>query len=234
MDITNQKNTIQKIEESELLFRLALAGSNQIVFSQDKNLIHTWIYNPHPNFKQNEIIGKTEEDLHVPETAAVLTSIKQKVLDTGIAFNGDIEIEVVGKKTNYTLHIEAIKDSEETITGIIGTSIDIIERIKIEQRIKESEEQFSALADIMENLALLADGEGWIYWDNKRWLEYIGLTLKEMQGWGWQKVHYPDHIERLIELFKEYGISTKHSKSRFRFAGMMKSTGGFLPVGILL
>ncbi len=79
-----------------------LAGSNQIVFSQDKNLIHTWIYNPHPDFKPNDIIGKSDKDLHVPETAAVLSSIKQKVLDTGNAFNGDIEIEVAGKKTNYT------------------------------------------------------------------------------------------------------------------------------------
>ena len=207
MDITDQKNAIRKTEESEHLFRLALAGSNQIVFSQDKNLIHTWIYNHHPDFKQNEIIGKSDKDLHVPESAAVLTSIKQKVLDTGNAFNGDIEIEIAGKKANYTLHIEAINDAGGNITGIIGTSIDITERIKIEQRIKESEEQFSTLADNMENLAWMANADGWIYWYNSRWYKYTGTTPEQMEGWGWKAVHDPIQLPKVLEKW-EHSINS--------------------------
>ena len=29
-----------------------------------------------------------------------------------------------------------------------------------------------------------------------RWHDYTGTTLEEMQGWGWQKVHHPDHVDR--------------------------------------
>jgi PAS domain S-box-containing protein len=49
----------------------------------------------------------------------------------------------------------------------------------------------------------MANGDGWIYWYNQRWYDYTGTTLEEMQGWGWEKVHHPDHIERVVNFVKE-------------------------------
>ncbi|MGB6175424.1 MAG: HWE histidine kinase domain-containing protein, partial [Methylocella sp.] len=42
------------------------------------------------------------------------------------------------------------------------------------------------------------DATGWIYWYNQRWFDYTGTTLQEMEGWGWQKVHHPDHVDRVV------------------------------------
>ena len=35
-------------------------------------------------------------------------------------------------------------------------------------------------------------------WFNKRWYDYSGTTFEEMKGWGWQKLHHPEHIERVL------------------------------------
>ena len=43
---------------------------------------------------------------------------------------------------------------------------------------------------------------GMDFWYNRRWFEYTGTTLEEMQGWGWQKVHHPDHVERVAARFR--------------------------------
>jgi hypothetical protein len=51
----------------------------------------------------------------------------------------------------------------------------------------------------MSQFAWMADDEGWIYWYNRRWYDYTGTTLEEMQGWGWTKVHHPDHVERVVD-----------------------------------
>ncbi len=67
-----------------------------------------------------------------------------------------------------------------------------------EKRLRRSEERFRTLADNMSQLAWMADPHGWIFWYNKRWYEYTGTTLEEMQGWGWKKVHHPDHVERVV------------------------------------
>ncbi|GFE83016.1 hypothetical protein GCM10011487_50160 [Steroidobacter agaridevorans] len=65
--------------------------------------------------------------------------------------------------------------------------------------LRDREDQFRTMADALPQLAWMADDTGWIYWYNRRWYEYTGTTLDEMQGWGWQKVHHPDHVERVVK-----------------------------------
>jgi PAS domain S-box-containing protein len=64
------------------------------------------------------------------------------------------------------------------------------------------ERQFRTLANSISQLAWMADGEGYIFWYNDRWYEYTGTTLEEMKGWGWQKVHHPDEVGRVVERIK--------------------------------
>lgn len=72
-------------------------------------------------------------------------------------------------------------------------------RARGEAALRESEEKFRDLADNMSQFAWTADANGWIYWYNQRWFDYTGTTLEEMQGWGWKKVHHPDHVDRVVE-----------------------------------
>src|SRR6266480_2477328 len=64
------------------------------------------------------------------------------------------------------------------------------------------EQQFRTLANSIPQLAWMADVEGYIFWYNDRWYDYTGTTLEEMQGWGWQKVHHPDEVGRVVERIK--------------------------------
>ncbi len=84
-----------------------------------------------------------------------------------------------------------------------GVVTDITATRSAEQALRESEMRFRELADNINQLAWTADGSGWIYWYNQRWYDYTGTTLEEMQGWGWQKVHHPDHVDRVVEKVAE-------------------------------
>jgi PAS domain S-box-containing protein len=72
-----------------------------------------------------------------------------------------------------------------------------------EEALRESEARFRELADNISQFAWTADRTGWIYWYNKRWHDYTGTTLEEMQGWGWQKVHHPEHVDRVVERIRQ-------------------------------
>ena len=109
------------------------------------------------------------------------------------------------KKLNEELkeQINLLKDKDQTIE-LLRKNREIEDAMtKSEGRLKRSEEQFRVFADSIQDLAWIADGEGSIYWYNQRWLDYTGLTLEDMKGWGWQKVHHPDHVENIIERSKE-------------------------------
>lgn len=58
---------------------------------------------------------------------------------------------------------------------------------------------FRNLADTLPQLAWIADGNGSIFWYNRRWFDFTGKTIEEMAGWGWKSVHHPDHIDRVVE-----------------------------------
>lgn len=79
---------------------------------------------------------------------------------------------------------------------------ELAEHKRIEEALRASEEKFRTMADHIAQFAWMTDAEGWIFWYNRRWFEYTGTTLDEMQGWGWQKVHHPDHVERVTAKFR--------------------------------
>ena len=78
-------------------------------------------------------------------------------------------------------------------------SRDIVARGLAEEAFREGEERFRNLANNISQLAWIADEKGSIFWYNQRWFDYSGTTLEEMAGWGWQKIHHPDHVQRVVD-----------------------------------
>ena len=92
-------------------------------------------------------------------------------------------------------------EADGAVSGIFVHGVDLTERKRAEEALQESEERFRGLADNIAQLAWIADGEGAIFWYNQRWFDYTGTTLEAMQGWGWQQVHDPVHVDRVREKF---------------------------------
>jgi diguanylate cyclase (GGDEF)-like protein/PAS domain S-box-containing protein len=83
-----------------------------------------------------------------------------------------------------------------------GVLLDITDRMLAEEALRQSEERFRTLADNIAQLAWMADEKGRVFWYNKRWFDYTGAGQEEMRGWGWQKVHHPDHVGRVMDSFR--------------------------------
>ncbi|GGD94039.1 hypothetical protein GCM10011390_10960 [Aureimonas endophytica] len=85
--------------------------------------------------------------------------------------------------------------------GLVAT--DQTEAIDAQRRTRDSEARFRMIADSIPQMAWIADDTGHISWYNKRWFDFTGTTLQEMQGLGWRKVHHPDHEARVVADFQK-------------------------------
>ena len=66
-----------------------------------------------------------------------------------------------------------------------------------------SETQFRALFDFMPQLGWTARPDGFIDFYNRRFFDYTGMTMEQMQGWGWQAVQDPAYLPKVVERWQE-------------------------------
>ena len=96
----------------------------------------------------------------------------------------------------------SIRDREGTVRGVVLVFRDFTDAKQAQKVLKESEERFRTIVDAMPQLAWGAKADGWITWYNRRWYEYTGTELQQMEGWGWQSVHDPMTLPKVTEQWK--------------------------------
>jgi len=102
-------------------------------------------------------------------------------------------------QTKIVLFIGTLLGLMITVGAAWAVHRDFAARAVAEIALREGEERFRTLANNIPQLAWMADEKGYIFWYNDRWFDYTGTTLNEMAGWGWQKVHHPDHVRRVVD-----------------------------------
>jgi PAS domain S-box-containing protein len=108
-----------------------------------------------------------------------------------------------GSLLDISVSVSPVRDGAGNIVGASKIARDVSDYVRAQERLRESEERFRVLADNMSQLAWTTDPDGHIHWYNRRWYEFTGTTFEEMEGWGWKRVHHPDHIERVERVWRD-------------------------------
>lgn len=107
-----------------------------------------------------------------------------------------------GAPKYWDVSVAAVPSAAGTPHRLIAVSRDVTEQRRAEERVRESEERFRQLAESIPQLAWMTDADGSIFWYNQRWYDYTGAALEDMKGWGWQSVHDPDELPRVVARWK--------------------------------
>ncbi len=113
-----------------------------------------------------------------------------------------LTLEVIHRRKDGTEYPAEVTVNHIVYGGrefIFAYGRDITERKRIEGALRQSEDRFRTMADAIPPLAWIAKSDGYIYWYNQRWYDYTGTTPGEMEGWGWQSVHDPKELPRVLE-----------------------------------
>ncbi|GGC35725.1 hypothetical protein GCM10011371_23870 [Novosphingobium marinum] len=151
-------------------------------------------------FSAEEIVGRSIRDL-IPDNKQ---SEEDRILAAVARGETMPTFETVRRRKDGSLvplmvTVSPVRDAAGTIIAASKIARDITDRKRVQEKLDDSEHRFSLLADNISQLAWIADSEGWIFWYNRRWFEFTGTNLQEMQGWGWKAVHHPDYVDAVVE-----------------------------------
>lgn len=93
-------------------------------------------------------------------------------------------------------------DENGKMDGAVHVARDITEQKRAKEALHRSEEQFRTLANAIPQLSWMANADGGLFWYNDRWYDYTGTTAEQMEGWGWQSVHDPEVLPRVLERWR--------------------------------
>jgi PAS domain S-box-containing protein len=204
-DISERKAQQLALERSEARLRRVFASNvvGMIRWDLDQSLILE------ANEAFYQMTGYTSEDiaegrvnfraLTPPEWAARNEEGIRTIREHGFA--APYEKEYFRKDGSRVALIIAGTRFEDSRTEGLSFLIDISEAKRVEAALRESNERFHRLADAMPQLAWIARADGHIFWYNQRWYDYTGKSPREMEGWGWQSVHDPVELPRVLERF---------------------------------
>ena len=192
--------------ESSWLSAIITSSSDAIISKTLDGMIASW--NPAAErmfgYAPDEIIGQSIRTL-IPEDRQ---SEEDRILSTIQAGQTVSGFETVRRHKNGTLipitvTVSPIHDTHGRIVGASKIVRDISQEQENQERLRQSETQFKALADNIPQLAWMSDPDGQIFWYNKRWYEYTGADEASTLGHGWRSVHHPEHEARATEHFLE-------------------------------
>jgi PAS domain S-box-containing protein len=198
-DIQTLKTAEQARRRSEEHYQTALEGSGLVAARIDADLRYTWVHNPHPDFDPAGMIGRRDDELVPADEAAPIMALKREVLETGHSVHRVLAFERSDGTHWYEIRGVPLFDSADRVIGLTTAALDITDHKQAELALRESEERFRTLADNISQFAWMTDETGSIFWYNQRWVEYTGIPAEELLGWGWTRVHHPDHVQAVVE-----------------------------------
>jgi len=91
-----------------------------------------------------------------------------------------------------------LRDESGRPVRITGVVLDVSERKRREQELRESREQFRAIVETMPHFVWSARPDGYLDYYNERWYEYTGMPRTPDQGWNWKLYVHSDDLDRTV------------------------------------
>lgn len=111
------------------------------------------------------------------------------------------ETEYVRKDGEH-IWVEASGAMLDATSGLsLWCTVDITERKRSAESLRESEERFRSMADSAPALIWITGVDGLCLWFNKVWLDFTGRTMEQEAGNGWTEGVHPDDVDQCLDTY---------------------------------
>jgi PAS domain S-box-containing protein len=82
---------------------------------------------------------------------------------------------------------------------------------------RRSEHRLRLVIDTVPAMLHSARPDGYVDFFNKRWLEYVGVSLEDISGWRWTDVIHPDDVEDVVDKWRSSVATGRPFEAEARF-----------------
>lgn len=156
-----------------------------------------------------DIVGATVIEVFPELRGQQILPILDSVYRTGVPYVGTevaLSLQRDDKDRPSEMYFDFVyqpsHDVDGKVNGILVLVTESTSHVLARRELEDTQEQLRVLADSIPQLIWIADPDGSITWYNRRWYEYTGTTWEQMQGWGWQSLHHPEYLPKVIARYK--------------------------------
>ncbi len=212
--------------ESEERLRLATEAADMFSWEfdvQNQTVLFSENFEKMSGFALNSSSLSFEETLgkfiHPDDAEKLRQSIEDSITENNFFQSETRSLNTKGETVWLESYGNIIRSGSTAPVKIVGVTQNITERKRIEEQIKESEQNLRTLANSIPQLAWMAQPDGHIFWCNQRWYDYTGITPKQMQGWGWKSVQEAEILPKVVERWKHSVETGEPFEMEFRLRG---------------
>lgn len=198
VDITERKQAELQLAESEARLRLALEAAQAGVWTVDlehgksscsPELAALYGYAPEMFPSYERWIAR----VHPDDREHLQGGLDRYINSKEDRLHGEFRIVHPDKGVRWMLDMgRAIRDEHGKPLRLYGVTMDITERKRGEDALRESERRFRYLAEAIPTLVWVTREDGKLGYVNQSWTAYTGYTVEEARELHWQELIHPE------------------------------------------
>src|SRR5215469_10275248 len=158
-----------------------------------------------------EYFGRTNEELKDwalidavhPDDLPRAIELRKKSIETGQIYDVEHRCRRAdGVYRWFQVRGLPVRDPENKITAWYLLLTDIDDRKKAEEALQSSERNLSLMIDAIPGMIHTARPDGSLDYFNRPWLEYMGCSLSDIEGWNWTTRIHPDDLPGIVDKWR--------------------------------
>jgi PAS domain S-box-containing protein len=152
----------------------------------------------------------------------------------GVAVRGmELTVEYPdGGRCELLAYTAPLFDAEGRTRGSVGAFVDITDRQRAEEALRQSERHFRELAEGLPQLVWTAGADGGRDYLSPQWCAYTGAAEADHLGWRWAEVVHPDDREAAVAAFRDAVARSARFDHEYRIRGADGRYRWFKSVGV--